>query len=320
MRRASLKCLISNISVWLNRLSKLEYDIFNVLKNILKVFKEITLVIGFTFLEYKSLRVMFNIIFLPFEFLRRFVVYKLGRKSLGFSLIFFVPQGLLLWPLRAGDEYFGLLNDIFMCKEYDVPIDDVETVVDVGAHVGFYTLYVAKIVGAGNILALEPEPQNFKFLLFNINLNRVKAYVYPLALFKDGLTKLFVSRVSMAHSVAEGGKGVKAINVHSISLRTLVDLCYKKFKVNRIDVIKLDIEGAELSVIRDNIDVIKKRIVRSFFIDAIDVLRHHGINGLKEIITIFSSAGYEVRLKRCLSGDIVLVAVLKKNLGVNKRC
>lgn len=47
--------------------------------------------------------------------------------------------------------------------------------IDVGAHIGKYTILVAKIVGKeGLVIAIEPNPENYETLLENIKLNNLK--------------------------------------------------------------------------------------------------------------------------------------------------
>ena len=50
-----------------------------------------------------------------------------------------------------------------------------DIVVDIGAHIGYYTLIFARLVGPkGKVFAFEPEPNNFNLLIKNIKINGYK--------------------------------------------------------------------------------------------------------------------------------------------------
>ena len=56
---------------------------------------------------------------------------------------------------------------------YLKPIEN-DVFIDVGAHIGKYTLRVAKLVGAGGkVIAIEPDPDNFKALLVGVKMNNL---------------------------------------------------------------------------------------------------------------------------------------------------
>ena len=74
-----------------------------------------------------------------------------------------------------------------------------EIVVDLGAHIGYYTLMMAKLVGQnGKVFAFEPEPRNLKLLYKNIEVNSYKNIeVVPKAVSDiDGECTLFVGQES----------------------------------------------------------------------------------------------------------------------------
>jgi FkbM family methyltransferase len=120
------------------------------------------------------------------------------------------------------------------------------TFVDVGANVGVYTLFVAVRAGAsGRILALEPQPDIFDRLAYNIRQNpfgTVKAIACAVA-DKSGELTLFLDPRNKGESSVKivGPNEADAIRVPAI---TLLDLLNQE-NFTKVDAIKLDVEGAE---------------------------------------------------------------------------
>ena len=119
--------------------------------------------------------------------------------------------------------------------------------VDVGANVGGYALFAAALGGPGaRVLAIEPQPDVFERLVFNIRQNsfaNVKALDCAVA-DRDGEITLFVDERNKGESSMRlvGNRGqVASIRVPAKTLGTIV----AEEGYGQIDCIKLDIEGAE---------------------------------------------------------------------------
>lgn len=116
-------------------------------------------------------------------------------------------------------------------------------VADIGANLGYYTLMAAKAVGRqGQVFAFEPEPENFSLLARNIQANNFQnVETVNLAVTnKVGQEKLFFSDEHRGdHRIYDPGDKRKTLTVSSTSLDSF-------FQDNlRLDVIKIDVEGAE---------------------------------------------------------------------------
>ena len=121
------------------------------------------------------------------------------------------------------------------------------TFVDIGANAGGYALFVASLAGPrARILAIEPQPDIFERLAFNIRQNSfpsIKAYACAVA-DRDGEITLFIDEANRGESsmrlmptVAAG----RQVKVPAKALRTI--LAEEGFE--RIDAMKIDAEGAE---------------------------------------------------------------------------
>lgn len=125
-------------------------------------------------------------------------------------------------------------------------IKDGFTFVDVGANVGGYALFVAALAGgAARILAVEPQPEIFDRLTYNISQNpfgTVKAVACAVA-DKTGELTLFLDPRNKGESSVKivGSSQSHAVRVPAV---TLLDLLQRE-NFTRLDAIKLDVEGAE---------------------------------------------------------------------------
>lgn len=124
------------------------------------------------------------------------------------------------------------------------------TVIDIGAHIGYYTLLFAKSVGpSGRVFSFEPHPNNFDLLCKNVQLNKLmQVQTFNQAVFSH-MGEITISVPDDQPNSGNGSacidKGVQQFRVRAISL----DAFCEKFTV-RPDVIKMDVEGAEYEVLR----------------------------------------------------------------------
>jgi FkbM family methyltransferase len=129
-----------------------------------------------------------------------------------------------------------------------------DVVVDAGAHYGFYTLYASRLVGAdGMVLSFEPHPNNYKGLLTNLRLNgvnNVKTLNIALGEF-DGKIRLYIRSHSGGHSIFLKSKDYITVEL------TKLDTIIERLNLKRVNLIKIDAEGAELNILKGANKVIR---------------------------------------------------------------
>ena len=132
-----------------------------------------------------------------------------------------------------------------------------DIVVDLGANIGYYTLLSAKIVGgSGKVYAFEPDPSNYKILTSNIKLNGYNNIITEGKAVSDkvGTLDLYLDAQDMgAHTIYRTAKNKKIISVESITLDK-----YFKGREFPIDIVKMDIEGAEMAALMGMQNIISK--------------------------------------------------------------
>ena len=128
-----------------------------------------------------------------------------------------------------------------------------DVVVDVGAAFGFYTILSSKRVGLnGKVVAIEAQPDSYEMLNQNIKLNRL-ANVITLnyAVYsKESKLRLYDS-YSIIQERAENNSQ-KYIEVNANTLDHLMQLQ----GISEVNWIKIDVEGAELEVLKGAVNII----------------------------------------------------------------
>lgn len=120
------------------------------------------------------------------------------------------------------------------------------TIIDIGANLGYYTAIASRLAGEqGSVLAFEPEPNFFKLLSRNISRNDLKNVInFELAIAeKTGLTNLYLSNDNKGHNSIINSEELK--NSVQVKTTTLDDFL-ASHKITKVDMIKMDIEGAEI--------------------------------------------------------------------------
>lgn len=125
-----------------------------------------------------------------------------------------------------------------------------DVVVDAGANIGFYTLMMAKKVGAsGAVHSFEPVASNFKVLGRHVLLNDSPSQIFlnEKALWNESKTLEFKIDANFEFNPGgySSGKVENPVSIVSCPAVTLADY-FAATNINRLDAIKMDIEGAEL--------------------------------------------------------------------------
>ena len=174
-------------------------------------------------------------------------------------------EGLPEIPAKNKLRYFLAFNplipksiqDLSPIKGYELhrKLKKGDIVIDAGAYPGDYTIYAAKKVGeSGKVIAFEPNPTNRIVLERNIKSFGLKNVIVV----SKGLGETDGVKLQMAmdglHSLAHMSQ--EEDEEGFIHICTL-DAELKRLGISKVDVIKMDIEGAEIKAIQGCIETIK---------------------------------------------------------------
>jgi FkbM family methyltransferase len=200
-----------------------------------------------------------------------------------------------------------------MTKHEDGIIDrfsprEGDVVVDVGAHMGRYTLISSKHVGQnGKVIAIEAHPGNFEILNRNIKLNKL-TNVIPLnyAVYSEQTKlKLYLpveelgytmhhstmfNYISTKYNMESEGK---FIEVNANTLDNLL-LQQQQNGISHADInwIKIDVEGAELEVLKGAANILSKSKDIALLIEV------HGKDNYKPVVEFLNSYNFKIEFEK----------------------
>jgi FkbM family methyltransferase len=208
----------------------------------------------------------------------------------------------------AGDFWANL-----RCEKYEVTfilsvLESGMIFFDVGANAGLFAISAAKKIGGKGIFAFEPCSSTYALLKENLQSNR--------------LADVNVVQTALGDSIGEGvlqinARGKDGLNtlgkpIHSESqvvgredVRiTTLDVFMKEHNVSRVDVMKVDIEGAELMMFRGARDLLARNDAPLILYEGFGFLsRGFGYHPV-EIIWFLESCGYILFLLNSETGEI----------------
>lgn len=164
-------------------------------------------------------------------------------------------EQLVLLRTYAGD--IAIFYEIFWQKAYEkfpINFSEFKTIIDIGANIGLASLFFHSVAPNAKILAIEPEQHNFELLQNNISntacAEQIKAINAAISN-QDG--ELYLKTERFAYNTAVSHKQQEKV-VRSISLNT----CIQEYKLAKVDLIKIDVEGFEHQIFSSNLGWLDK--------------------------------------------------------------
>lgn len=121
--------------------------------------------------------------------------------------------------------------------------------IDIGAHIGKFTIKLAKALNKkGKVISIEPDAFNFALLKENIRLNKLKNII-PKKIAcsdSDGIKSFYLGEHGSGGHSLKSTRGSTEVSVKTSKLDSIIS----ELNLNRADLIKIDVEGAESEVLK----------------------------------------------------------------------
>ena len=195
----------------------------------------------------------------------------------------------------ANAEGRSAFNEVFFNREYATgfPFYTAATVVDIGAHYGYFSLFAAKnLAPDARIVAVEPAPENACVIRKNLsdsgtaNVALVECGIAA----EPGHLPLYGGRSVNRSLVRDYALGNGQAGSDTVEVITLAEL-FDRQRISTVDFLKLDCEGAEYGILRHASNELLQRIgcISLEFHD----LKRREATGL-DLVKRLKSAGFEL--------------------------
>ena len=205
----------------------------------------------------------------------------------------FIPEA------RVAKDYFntGFYERGYVDWSVDNFITNDKNVIDIGAHIGWYTVALAK--RAKHVFSFECSPKSFNYLCANIALNELdyKVTKYNCALSNEtGTTPYYIRDPNDG-----GGNGISKFEYDNIKNTPHIDVpknTLDSYNLTNVGFIKIDVEGHEKEVLEGSVETIKNNNYPKILFESWD--EHQEKNNFpaiklrQELFDFIKSLGYNI--------------------------
>ena len=257
-------------------------------------------------------------------------IFKKTYQHLKPDFIIIQNQKMFLDPK---DSLQLSLNGVYSEFETEIVKNEIkpnDVVIDIGAHIGYFTLLFTMLVGPkGKVFSFEPEPKNFELLKKNIEINNHQNIISECRVVSDKNEKCILYTFTSSSGAnriykPENNSEAKPIKSESISL----DEYFKNSSYSKkIKFIKIDVEGAEFQALLGMKSIIQSNSKLKLFIEFNpSFLKQMGTEP-KDLLDFLTKNNFTLFLidseKHCLiesTTDNILKSNLYKDQVVNLLC
>jgi len=198
-------------------------------------------------------------------------------------------------------------------KLFEKVVKRGDVIVDMGANVGYFTLLSARLTGKdGKVFCFEPNPKNFEYLAKNIKLNNYTNVIAEQKAVSNvsGRIKLFNCPYDTGHHTINQAEGIESYrlgrggNVSSMDIDAVTLDEYMVEKSDRVDVMKIDVEGAEALAFEGAKNILAKnrnvKIFLEYFPLLIEKMGNSPEKFIKELLAEFNVfvIGHDYAMKK----------------------
>lgn len=209
--------------------------------------------------------------------------------------------------IRTNSTDIMQLGTVWLTEDYKMPgfsINKEDIVIDIGAHIGLFSLFASQYCKNGKIFSYEPIKENYNLLKENIEVNKIENIIsFNSAVSKQtNKLKIFINSDDSAHSIFESEKNF--IEVDSTTIKSIFD----KNKIKNCNLLKFDCEGAEYQIIES--------IPKEYFFKIEKmIIEYHLANEkpemYKKLIENLKNNKFEIKIKK-LSDSMGMIYAINK--------
>jgi len=191
------------------------------------------------------------------------IVNKLLKVKGNVIKVRFKVGGRILEAYVPDDEMWGAIKDVLLNREYEYisgfELENLKdkVVIDVGAHVGLYSLLAS--LYARKVISIEPHPINYRLLEINKTINNAQS-IHPINAAIVGTKIRHV--VQLCESMHSGGASImmeRSSKCYEVPAQTLNEIVEKHVDLDNDVLLKMDVEGAEFDIFRSlDIDLLRR--------------------------------------------------------------
>ncbi len=171
-------------------------------------------------------------------------------------------------------------------------INNLDISIDVGANIGITTIWMAK--GSKKVYSFEPEKENISRLEENLIVNNIKnvEIIKKAVSDKDEEVGLNIYKGIGHHSLSDKHLS-SAIDVQKVEAVSLDEFCKTK-NINKIDFLKIDVEGFELEVLKGAKNLLKNKSIKLIAFEHSKILLEKQNRDLSDVFNFLTENHYKV--------------------------
>lgn len=230
-------------------------------------------------------------------------IYEIAYSSIKQEILVKTPLGPYIYVNYCDHVEREIANGTYEKKYVNFFCSKVKkgfVVVDVGTYIGYFSLLASERVGDKScVYAFEPVPRNYTRLLRNLRANHaknVKAYNFGLS-DKNETLPFFIPKRNPAESSylqSSATEIVKGIKVEKDSAEVLLksfdQFCMEQGLI-KVDVIKMDAEGAEMKILKGMANTLKSNDLLLFMEISRHLVEHAGCT-VAELVRFLVNCGF----------------------------
>jgi FkbM family methyltransferase len=208
------------------------------------------------------------------------------------------------------ENYFLKVNN--PNEEFEIKKDDI--VIDIGAHIGYFTIYAANKAEQGIVYSIEPYKESLEILKKNLKLNNltnIESFHAAISKITESVTLFIDKNNQIGNSIFQTDETTESEKVNSFSLGDFV----KNNEIKKIDFLKMDCEGAEFEILL-NLD---KELIKKINKISVEVHENNNKNSLDELVDFLSKNNFKVSIYKLLDNSTMKLSMLyAKNLELKE--